>query len=486
MIRSLKRRIPHRLLHAVDQQLLSSSKSSRCIFPQPLGKHAKKLSSESSRGGSPLPLAHPGPVVTFLSPNPQYSRSAVSFLNRILQLPHLDLTCTLDDKSETDTLNKLSFGDSNGMKWDSVACMCPTSGTILHFLSFAKEGRGHNDVDSSHSLVSIQGGTQPAVYPDQTSECTAETWVDVLRQSRGRLADEMKSRQFFQSTLESRLRGTLINMMNSMGRQPSPSWLLAKLPGTTSYQPVLLDLRQFELSVNKDANTFGEMQIRSDFKIRELAIPHFPEMSALQKQLSSSELIRPIPGLYQYSQIRVASNGDTSKDGLILRPLPSAAEDFRLPPPSLVCQCNSLSEIQELVENKLGGTTTKIGWRGDGHNGSLIVHHPSVRGLELRLVETADDHGEWVLNSFFDESQEALLAASLYDLQSSHVISEGTDGKDKENSREVDPKVLKADCWVETRANMKSPRPFFSKPNSLLKRILHKNKVAKPPDLPFE
>ncbi|KAL3781115.1 hypothetical protein ACHAWO_013418 [Cyclotella atomus] len=210
-------------------------------------------------------------------------------------------------------------------------------------------------------------------------------------------------------------------------------------------------------------------------------------MSTLQQQLSRSSLSRPMPGLYQFEQPTSCSTEDKiqsqrpANDRLILRPLPSASEDFRLPQPSFIFQCSSLQEAQELIENEMGGVTAKIGWRGDGQNGSLIVSHPSIQGLDIRLNETAN---EWVLNSYFDEAQEALLAASLDDLQSSHVITEGSERGDQDANRQVDPKNLNADCWVETRANVKNPLGFLSKRWSL--KSQNKTAVAKPPDLPYE
>ena len=270
-----------------------------------------------------------------------------------------------------------------------------------------------------------------------------------------------------------------------MGKQPTSSWLFAKVPTSSSYQPVHLDTRPFNHTTNNNAH-ISRSNKNEEFQLRELAIPFFPEMSTLQQHLSKSSLSRPIPGLYQYIQPGFSSNANASRskqstnNGLILRPLPSASEDFRLPQPSLTYQCKSLPEAQEMIK-KLGGAIAKIGWRGDGQNGSLIVSHPTIRGLDIRLVETT---GVWVPNSYFDEAQEALLAASLDDLQSSHVITEGNEDKDKGIDRDVDPKTLRADCWVETRANIKNPLGFLSKRWTL--KSQSNPAVAKPPDLPYE
>ena len=378
-----------------------------------------------------------------------------------------------------DSLDELHFG-SNSLKWDSAACICPMSGTILHFLSLDPNKDDFDDAESVHSLIAIQGGYQTI----DGLQFSSNTVADVIKQSRRRLTQEIQNRQIFRSTsvlsnVESRLRGVAIRWMQSMGKQLSSSWILGNRLAT-SHQPVLLDFRPWDTHRNENDRTI-EVENKNSFQLRELAVPFFPEMSSLQQQLSRSHLSRPIPGLYQYSNLNETKTAPTSSDGLIIRPLPSASEDFRLSPPSLVCQCRSLSKVTELVEKKFGGTTAKIGWRGDGQNGSLIVSHPSMKGLDIRFVETRD---KWVLNSYFDEAQEALLAASLEDLQSSHVITEGKEGKDKEINRQVDPKNLNADCWLETRANVKNPYGFLSKRWSF--KSNSKTAVANPPDLPYD
>lgn len=418
-------------------------------------------------------------MVTFLSPDFNTSQSAVHFLHQALGFPKLDIKT-----HPTDNLDQLY-----PMKWDSRACFCPTSGTILHFLSLDSddgEKRDYNGVDSIHSLISIHGGS--------TNDCitmnSSHSFTDAVLKSRARLAEGVRSNLIFQSTstissLETRLRGILIRLVNQIGKQPSPSLLLGKFPATPSnYLPVSLDPRPFNSTNETNTNIFTQNNSNQNYKLRELAVPFFPEISSLHQQLSKSSLSRPLPGLYQYTEpwnANATISRDRTHDGLILRPLPSASEDFKLPNPSLVCQCSSLSKAQNLAENELGGTTAKIGWRGDGQNGSLIVSHPSIRGFDIRLVESDND---WVLNSYFDEAQDALLASSLDDLQSSHVITEGSEGSNKSIQREADPKNLNADCWVETRANIKNPLGFFSKKWSVRSR--NKTNVAKPPDLPYE
>ncbi|KAL9181369.1 hypothetical protein ACHAXT_010174 [Thalassiosira profunda] len=142
----------------------------------------------------------------------------------------------------------------------------------------------------------------------------------------------------------------------------------------------------------------------------------------------------------------------TDNPGLIFRPLPAAQEDLRLSPPSLVFQSKSLDESQELIERTLGGRT---------------------------ICETAGE--EWVLSSSFDEAQDSLLAGSLAELQSTHVVSEGKRGGT--DTVAGDPKIGHADCWIETRQTVKRPSGFVS---SLFRRKPSGNRIAKPPDIPYE
>ncbi len=166
----------------------------------------------------------------------------------------------------------------------------------------------------------------------------------------------------------------------------------------------------------------------------------------------------------------------TTNPGLIIRPLPAADGDMRLSPPSLVFRCESLSGSRDLIEGRLGGRTHKIGWRGNGLSGSLIVSHPSVTGIEIRIRESVHDGG-WALSSSFDESQESLLAGSIAELQSTRVTSEGG----ATTSIIGDDKIGNGDCWVEFRSNVARPVGFV---NSLL-RTSPRISVVKPPNLPY-
>jgi len=454
----------------------------------------------------------PGPILTFLSSGPKYSRSAVVFFNELFDLPRID-TESISTTGKRDSLDELHFGSSSS-SWDSVACACPTSGTVLHFLSYSDdqyEEATNSEHPASLHLMAVHGSHSSSLPLTQSPQTSKEAYLHALMECRQRLAGSIQERQLFShsgdkdglvsasSNLEARLRGLLFNIMCSgMGRQPNPSWILEKNPSTTRSISPLMDLTPLTSNLSppiysneKTSPIIGNesQPAKQDHtgKLRELAMPFFPGVSSLQTKLSKSSLPRPLPGLYQCS---AGSNGTksatkrnvTDDPGLIFRPLPAAQEDLRLSPPSLVFQCESLEGAQKLVEGKLGGRIEKIGWRGHGQSGSLIVNHPSIIGLDIRICEAPGN--EWKLEGMFAEAQESLLAGSLEELQSTHVVSEGKG--DSTSTVKKDTKTLNADCWVEFRSNIKQPLGFFKQFTSSIFQKPARTKVAKPPDIPYE
>ena len=361
----------------------------------------------------------------------------------------------------------LHFG-SGEEKWHSTASYCQTSGTILHFLSLSTNDNNNDNQDKDNmvplQLISIHG-------------------LGSIKDCRQSLANIIQSNQY---SIETRLRGIMFNCMNKLGKQITPAWILANNP-TASYITPILDLTNHSTSLTenesktKDCVTIDEKSHGSIGKLRELVLPFFPlpfflEESSLQSKLSKSSLARPLPGLYQCSVDSTDDGTDTMvNNGLIFRPLPAAEEDLTLSQPSLVFQCQRLTDSQKLIEQKLGGTTHKIGWKGHGKLGSLMVRHPSLSGLDIRLVQSVTD--DWIPTASFDESTESLLAGSLDDLQSSHVVSDGNVTGD---SLVKDEKIGNGDCWIEMRSNVTQPLGFIKQ----FKK--KKQTIAKPPDLPFE
>jgi len=497
-------------------------------------------------------LPPPGPVLTFLSPNPRYSQSAIQVLNQLFDFPALDLNKVKEgenvgrDDHTRDHLDKLHFGDSNAanvMKWDSKACICPSSGTIIHLLSLSKiddcekeSHQSHNsrEVSSKHklSLISVYGGGIPCDVLAETEviqSTNEESYREVIIEARKRLARAMQSQQFFSpsesngeiddsisnsisfaSTMESRLRGLLFQFMHRIGKQGYVSLILSQNPLSSRHISTIIDLESLQININREELMQQiDITVRNSSpksKLRELALPFFPELSNFTTEFSRSSLLRPLPGLYQSHSMnshleestkdcppKTRRNNINSNPGLIFRPLPAATEDMRLPPPSLVFQCRSLTETQAFLEGTLGGRTAKIGWRGDGAGGSLMVFHPALSGIDIR-ISSGNENGDWILSSYFDEAQESLLAGSLDELQSAHVVSEGASKSDTQNELilERDNKIGNADCWVEVRANVKHPTGFWKQfsPVAMGDKITGKKKntvnVAKPPDLPYD
>ena len=288
-----------------------------------------------------------GTVLTFLSPSTAYSRSAVEFLNDSLGLIPINNSTS----NVRDSLDNLHFGSDGEEKWQSTASYCQTSGTILHFLSLSTNDNNNDTQDKGNmvplQLISIHGLRSIA-------DC---------RQS---LANVIQSKQY---TIETRLRGIIFNLMNKLGKHLTPAWILASNP-TTSHVSPILDLTNHSTTLTESENKTKDFVTidkspENIGKLRELVLPFFPEDSSLQSKLSKSSLPRPLPGLYQCSVVSTDESKDTiANNGLIFRPLPAAEEDLTLSKPSLVFQCQHLTDSQELIEQK-GGRTHKIGWKGD-------------------------------------------------------------------------------------------------------------------------
>lgn len=278
-----------------------------------------------------------------------------------------------------------------GVDWDTVCIECDDSGVQLQFV--APAGSLVSDTQP-HSLIALQNDSSPQRARDSL-------W------------------QAFEPTASP----TRLRLSSWTKRAVKPRALLGE-----SLLP-LVDL------VSCDPST-----PRQRAGLKELVVPFSDEGPSLLAKLSQSGLPRPATGLYQC-------------EGLCLRPLPSAAKDHEMPPPSLIFHMTELH-----------AEATKIGHTGRKGAGQYMLRSEAVPGLDVRLCP-ADGY-----STHFAEAQESLLAGSLSPLQSDHVL-DGAKG-------EVDPRTNQIDCWVEFRANMARPSGFFAKKK--------KRTIAKAPDLPFE
>ena len=183
------------------------------------------------------------------------------------------------------------------------------------------------------------------------------------------------------------------------------------------------------------------------------------------------------------------------RKSLACRTLPAATEDRILAPISLVFECKDLKEALQVVNGVDGIVFGKVGFSGNGKKGQIRVGHKDLKGVDIRMCESSK------LSSQFAESEEALLAGSLADLQNDNVMAEGaldssdnisnryTTKNDKQRSSSNSMNGL-GDCWMEFRANMKAPSGFFSKKKVIV--TTHRasgrgtERIARAPNIPYE
>lgn len=185
------------------------------------------------------------------------------------------------------------------------------------------------------------------------------------------------------------------------------------------------------------------------------------------------EFNRPVTGLYQlpYSNVYI-------------RPIPMAKEDRQCCTlPTLIFHSDTehmdgVLQKNHKIDMKNEGTTKlmKIGYTGRTSHGQLMISDISrFGGIAVRLCAQQQP------TSAFAEAQDSLLASSLKELQSQHVLLSKSD-------HSKDPRINNTDCWVEFRANLRHPLGFIpSSSSSLLSgNLSNPPKIAKAPDLPYE
>lgn len=359
--------------------------------------------------------------MTLLSSSPALSRRAQAALQSLFGVaPQADITSDDDD-----ALDSLFSNPLLRKQWNSVASKCEVSGTIIHFLS-VQESSENRDTETL-SVLSLLG----------TEDGSVE---ESIRSSRAILAEHMTGSV------------TRVALKHSLGRSLTTYDLL----GIGGGLPLLRAIDSTLASDNTSAS--------SDRGLKEVALPHFDDAvyddgRSLLSTLSESSLHRPAVGLYQFKQ-----------RGLALRPLPAATEDRVLPAPSFVFRC---SDLEEPLEG--GASTGKIGFSGTSRRGQLMVAHPDLPGLDLRLTDLME------YSSNFAEAQEALMAGSLQELQNENVLLEGGEGRQSNAKSDFMDGV--GDCWAEFRANIKQPSGFIKRNPSESVKVA---KIAKAPNLPYE
>ena len=114
--------------------------------------------------------------------------------------------------------------------------------------------------------------------------------------------------------------------------------------------------------------------------LKEVAVPYFDyaaykDGSTFLSKLGLAMTIRPTVGVYQWL------NNITC-----IRPLPTAAEDQRLPSPSLIFHCESPENNEDKIREH-GFREARIGYGGLGRDrghGQVMLLHKDLIGLDIR------------------------------------------------------------------------------------------------------
>jgi hypothetical protein len=344
-------------------------------------------------------LRQSAPVVTFLSPSSAASRRMLDTVQQWTGLEEItkktDKDDALDEKFGMSKL--LGVAGSVFIKWDSVALQSE-KGTILHWLSVADANdRPNNPME----LLAIHGNIQ------------------TVQEVRAKLAQQLGKTSA----------AMLLN--NFTGRHISAQHLLKERNGL----PVL------DFSI--ESRETGERREWKLGDVKEVVISTSDEDTTLFSMLSQSPgLSRAVTGLYQ-------SNNQAS---LCIRPLPIAKEDRAMPPPSLVFHTLHLDETCKSLPDDT--KAFKIGYTGE--NGltncektsfgrvQVILRNESVYGIDVCFCSNVKP------SSMIAEAQEWLLASSLAELQSKHVVSDAQD--------EVDLNTNNADYYADFQATVKNPK----------------------------
>ena len=413
------------------------------------------------------------PVLTFLSRSPPASRQSLRLLEKLTSVQPLDddsaSSSSLGAQGERDELDASVFSSAllKNHSLDSAASICPKSQVVIHLLSIADGQEQESDTD--------------------TNEATSNNFLSLLSVTDDADNDANKSLQHSRDYLSKHLKGgggmllgaQLVMRMRTNDKYPVEAHHLleGELPK--------MDLSCLAKYENNESSSQRESESDTGISgIRELVIPAFD--SSIQSQLSSSSAMsRPKVGLYRWP-------GNDTNNGLVIRPLPSAAEDRELSPPSIVFQCDNLESCVEILKGNEAADNTKtalakVGFSGCGTGGQYMIRNSLLDGLDIRLCDATE------LSSSFAEAQEALLAASLDELQSVNVMNEGSDDgrnvrKDGGKSKEGGSDAMNGlgDCWVEFRANVKKPGGFFGRKGGIAGGSRRKPEVAKAPDIPYE
>mmetsp|Transcript_471 Transcript_471/g.1054 ORF Transcript_471/g.1054 Transcript_471/m.1054 type:complete len:403 (+) Transcript_471:178-1386(+) len=379
------------------------------------------------------------PIITILSPCLAASEKAVSLLALLGNMNKIPLVSE-DPSTSDEALNNAfkSFIPGLSHSWDSIGARCPTSGSIIHFFSFNNLGASkQNDDRNSQKTPFALLGITDVCNSIGNDEHRGDAEVDA-------------SIIHFRNLLASRIsKGA--TMQNALLN------LKCLISGNFTTKDLLKDISRDGLPFLSIPERFsnedrpapqmnsGAMVLNSPSPfLKEIVVPHFDyatyiDGSTLMSRLSLSSTKRPAVGVYEWP------NSTTC-----IRPLPTAAEDQRLPSPSLIFHCESHDEAIRIRE--YGFREARIGYSGLGpDHGQVMLLHEDLKGLDVRYCPRT------TISSTFSEAQESLLAGSLHELQSTNILTSG--GKTGKN----DERIGNGDCWVEVRASLKQPSKYLQR-----------------------
>ena len=444
-----------------------------------------------------------GPVITFLSKSPSASRKTLALLGQ-LSNNGLERINTHNDNNTWNNKNDI-LNDSSSvplfLKWDSVASRCRETGTILHLLSIDYNDNSNDDTIASDEEKMQQNLSLLAITPPSVSSLS----TDSLKLARDALASHIREQMSNPTStpttsLQYYYHGVKLYTMWKLGIQITSEYILGPqnngLPILQFPNPNNISVRNVHNSIKneKEKDTSG----LSSSSVREIVIPHLNNAkyshngSSLLNELASN-MHRPLTGLYQWK------TQENSDQNVFFRPLPTSDQDLVLSSPTIVFRFNH--DLNEIIQKKedINIQCDKIGFNG-GKNGQILIQHESLTGLDVRFCNSPD------LSSTFAESQESLLAGSLQELQSAHVLTEGSNNNhnnmnnvdQEKNTSNVRSDKMNGlgDCWVEFRANIKRPTGFFKQmkqaankmnlTNTSTTKTTSNSRIVKAPNIPYE
>lgn len=391
------------------------------------------------------------PIITILSPCLTASKKAVSLLSLLGTMEEMSVV-TEDSSSSHRSLNNTLNSSIPGLSlsWDSVGARCPISGSVIHFCS-PREDDDRNPQTPPFALLAITDDDSSTRNEGQKSHSGVKS---AIRHCRDVLASGINKGATLNSTLlnlKCLFNGNLTT--NDLLKDISHGGLpLLSIPNTLNNDGRCIP--------KKSKRRMGS--VASPF-LKEIVVPYFDHASykdgsTLISKLSLAITNRPAVGVFEWP------NSITC-----IRPLPTAAEDQRIPSPSLIFHCESPEDVIKMRE--YGFREARIGYGGLGpDHGQVMLFHEDLTGLDVRYCPRT------TVSSQFSEAQESLLAGSLNELQSTNIMVSGG------GNATSDERIGNGDCWVEVRANLKRPSNYWQRSN----KTSREQKVAKIPDLPYE